>query len=370
MFDNERQKANTKQATTRESKHDCWLYGDFTSRFVSRLFDFPKQTIVSEIVDLLNAIKTLLAAYQREFEQNQALQDDILKLKQENGTIEQTRNRVEADLLRIREAHNKQMLKNEESAKMIRNIESKFTEIRLQLSHVSEEEQAAGVHRKYLHELLNLDFANLNLEPEPSIQEPISCPSPRSSPESFAVLDAPVSEVARRSTQSTANRVHMFELAKNKLRFNPCQICKSIIMPLINYYRCVKCDNEICKNCYETNAISMCVRKVSRTIRLEDMLTGEKLNNVPIILVKCCELIELRESEAYQDDYTQYTRLLDRWLVVDDHNEIKAHKHNAVTLCTMVVEFFKRLNKPLISTSKWNDFTRACGKKTDFLSQN
>lgn len=322
-------------------------------------------------------------AYKNEFEQNQLLQDDLIKLKQDNSIIEMSRNKVETDLLRIREAYNREVHKCDGLCRSIKIIQDKLKEL---YDELKQSDCDFGQRRlcsliNYLDCASQSSFQTFKVKDCPPVTPPSHNPvnSPNQvgtdsgsssimvTPEIVSAKDIVRNKISTQShtSRSSNNREHDFELVKNRLRFHNCQLCQSSILPLMTYYCCSKCDAQIDKTCFNKKVMFCCVRKVSRTIVLEQMVAQSGIRMVPAILVKCCEEIELRASQCrsvYQEKCDkESSKILDKFLLESDASQIKCHKQSVSILCSIVKEFLKRLEDPLIQSNKWNDFARVCG---------
>ncbi|KAF7493648.1 hypothetical protein SSS_02431 [Sarcoptes scabiei] len=358
--------------------------------------------------DLLFATKTLLRTFQNEIESKRLMEKEIDCLKKQNGNLEQTRNQLEEDYIRMREQFTKttlQLDRLEQSQKKFQTLMKRFQN-QFKTGQWLDEDKELLIESisKFLSitnrqevdcgngsELTNED----NLKSKGSSRIVSNFSRKKSNSKSIGKV---FKKTNSNLSKESFNR-HQFSKVKNHLNFIRCFVCDTSILPLRSYYQCQQCSIKLDQKCYERKGMSLYCKK--RNLCLDYDLVENVIN-------KCLKQIDKdisgnmstsgnsRITDDYDDDDNGLYPMmmnsakfseLEKWLdhYIKERVRFDLSKKNSSSIVQDVDDERASTNQIIDSeqdekedemirgTSQktlWNDIVRVCGQMDLFEKQN
>ena len=322
----------------------------------------------------------------------------------DNGELEMARDKLEADLLRLCEVYKKQILRNDELEQEVKFLQNAAlvkpvpTETKMPTSDTQSQEKDSPcsmtseekTDHKAVQEVVALERTSTNVAVSPVMSTSELDRSStfrhssiglghssrlKSSSSSFSKLSKltsscvlPGKALPPSSTQQ--QQEHQF-VERSKIRFNTCQLCKSVIMPMVKYYSCANCQLKVDRACFSTSSNIGVACSGKKVESLADLIEEHSKLAIPELLRECCEQIEQRgivNENVYQEcDKIEAAKLYAKFLSNKNVAILKVHKLDIGVLSGLVLHMLANLNEPLIGAKWRQDFTRACGKFSIYI---
>lgn len=360
------------------------------------------------------------------------MEKEIDCLKKQNGNLEQTRNQLEEDYIRMREQFTKttlQLDRLEQSQKKFQTLMKRFQN-QFKTGQWLDEDKELLIESisKFLSitnrqevdcgngsELTNED----NLKSKGSSRIVSNFSRKKSNSKSIGKV---FKKTNSNLSKESFNR-HQFSKVKNHLNFIRCFVCDTSILPLRSYYQCQQCSIKLDQKCYERKGMSLYCKK--RNLCLDYDLVENVIN-------KCLKQIDKdisgnmstsgnsRITDDYDDDdnglypmmmnsakFSELEKWLDHYIkervrfdlskknsssIVQDVDDERASTNQIIdseqdekeddndpwhisklsshSKSILIMLILNRLRDSLIPETLWNDIVRVCGQMDLFEKQN